>query len=1334
MSQVNQYLELLQHLLNLPNFEHIEPIKGTRTMDAQQANQLAINAFGLPQEEENLAKIANQLKNNKQNIYLIFNLHSSKLRETLAFLAMPVTVNQFDEEQGFYSLKPNHHGAFLFNQAYLADPKKSQPDFVLGNQQAYIDFKQQASFPKTDSWAIWLSFAHQLLESVTGHDINGLLKDVEQKYAQSFQFYTELAVFKEADNKANINILSLYQALSSVSDEKLKETPVINAVRAHNKLQPLAFKPSHATEDDSLARDLTSNPSYLLGHMDEQLSDELNTCADREIFALDNSQRLVLERLSRCQQGDILAVNGPPGSGKTAMLKAVIANQWVRAAWQKEPCPITVAVGSTNQSVTNVIGAFPKVLYQEDTPPPQALLHYQRWLPNNYIRNYGTYFPSQTSKNNIQDTSGYVLAQPSAMDALNVFEWTNENQGVSEIKNFTNFAKFYQQSASIRFDRAFDSLDAAIEACHAALSRNCEQITKLLAELNSHICDLKWLNRVFKLEGLVADFNHPKPRVSTGQAHKLANDLLCLCGEDKNAKLMLLSTLLREKIADEKIILEDLDDASLQGLTGQAFVIAFHSLLDVTLRVDAFHFTARYWEGCYIKDSLENILIARTEQNVEAGLRRLTMLTPCLVSTIQSAPKLFSLDKPSSKSSQRYLFGKADLLIMDESGQAQQRLGIPLLALTQKALVVGDVDQLSPVVTDIQLADEAYAYRSFGYSDQDFIYAQQQKLTTAGGNMLSLMRLASNFSHQGHGLMLRGHYRCQTNIIQFCNELIYDNKLMFLGFNAAERGPLPSFSWVDSCFPNQKVGTSKTSQGEAEYIAEFIFKRWSGIYEFYAEKDKKKNKPERCLSDLIAIVTPYNQQAKVLRSALKKKLSESAPQHGLDAKEIDDIVIGTVDSLQGAEKPIVIFSGVFSKFESGEPHFAKTPFLLNVAISRAQDCFVAFVCEQTYGIGQTYQADELEALRENSVRYLGYYLGQACHGNGRRRCQRLFPKRLVVMEATGKKKVLQKYLGADYLIIDTQGSITEYTPESLDFDYLVKHHFKPKFQLTSHGKQAIEQIVSQGASVDEIILATDDDYVGEAIAWHIYMQFRHHPDYQQKMTRVRLGAMTQEAVDIAFETKRVNKHEEDLNRFKTEDEKQAAKRAFLASRGKIDKGRVKAELFRELIDALVSSQSKSLPITHNQSDLLDELITYQTSQGSNGQTIDTQALPQAMGRVRLGLLDILYTDLNLKYQYKKHSEPQVVLTQGEHRFIGHLDGKDKAAMITQFKKHWQQHDEIQSKDLSSWKYDGMSSQLSQSLPAPSASTMQIIQSMHTEHGMSPALTMKLLQALYLGDF
>lgn len=128
--------------------------------------------------------------------------------------------------------------------------------------------------------------------------------------------------------------------------------------------------------------------NLIVGHIDEYDESKGN----RPLFPLDESQRKAVCAVASLQEGELQAINGPPGSGKTSMLRAVVASRWVSAALQKGECPIIVACGATNQSVTNVIEAFGKA------PHPDArLAHAQRWLPD--LQSYGAYLPSQSVLN-----------------------------------------------------------------------------------------------------------------------------------------------------------------------------------------------------------------------------------------------------------------------------------------------------------------------------------------------------------------------------------------------------------------------------------------------------------------------------------------------------------------------------------------------------------------------------------------------------------------------------------------------------------------------------------------------------------------------------------------------------------------------------------------------------------------------------------------------------------------------------------------------------------------------------------------------------------------------
>ena len=103
--------------------------------------------------------------------------------------------------------------------------------------------------------------------------------------------------------------------------------------------------------------------------------------------SLSSSQREAIDHFLTLSDGEILAINGPPGTGKTTLLQSVVASLWVEAALHEREPPVIFASSSNNQAVTNVIDSF------GDVPEDESLLR-GRWIPE--LKSYGLFCPSSS--------------------------------------------------------------------------------------------------------------------------------------------------------------------------------------------------------------------------------------------------------------------------------------------------------------------------------------------------------------------------------------------------------------------------------------------------------------------------------------------------------------------------------------------------------------------------------------------------------------------------------------------------------------------------------------------------------------------------------------------------------------------------------------------------------------------------------------------------------------------------------------------------------------------------------------------------------------------------
>lgn len=92
--------------------------------------------------------------------------------------------------------------------------------------------------------------------------------------------------------------------------------------------------------------------------------------------------------------------------------------------------------------------------------------------------------------------------------------------------------------------------------------------------------------------------------------------------------------------------------------------------------------------------------------------------------------------------------------------------------------------------------------------------------------------------------------------------------------------------------------------------------------------------------------------------------------------------------------------------------------------------------------------------------------------------------KLVIVESPAKAKTIEKYLGKGYTVRASVGHIRD-LPKSNKDAVDIEDGFVPKYQIVKEKQHVIDELREIAGKADEVVLATDPDREGEAIAWHL---------------------------------------------------------------------------------------------------------------------------------------------------------------------------------------------------------------------------------------------------------
>ncbi len=814
---------------------------------------------------------------------------------------------------------------------------------------------EQDNKKRYKGWSNYCDLARDLFKTIN-------VEETKLKLESGYQQESEKkAYIVKVDDVVNAtrNILKLYDWLNLGSyDLALLDNYSVGQV---NSYQPCL--------------DSSSSVSSRLGHSNSK-------------FSLTEAQRDALTHALNMSNGEILAVNGPPGTGKTTFVLSVVASLWIKAALEEVDPPIVIAASTNNQAVTNVIAAFGKD-FEED-----GSTYSGRWIPS--IKSYGGYFPA-TSKEKEAAALYQTKAFYESLEHSDVLDRSEAAfieraqsafgdkalETVESIKNILHREMTELHSQLSGIEQSWSSFTEAQDRCferlgdkpYIAYGSSKEQLEIAEKELKKAIADqeswqvfsaneslwlllFRWLPPVTRkllllrkvfIETTFSDVTKPvvqslncvdedlsiwieQKRKEVGQLKRSHSSLTLLIDQWLQAK--------QKWLAEALLLLPILSDVPL--------IKEVDSFLDVSLRFRLFQLSVHYWEARWLLECRSMEAKGKTDwaghkktglKSVLPRWRRRMMLTPCIVSTLHSLPShmTYKAHAGDQQFNEKYLVNEIDLLIVDEAGQVSPEIAAASFSLAKKALVIGDIHQIEPVRSLTGSIDRGNLVQYGVMSDKE----QYPEISQTGGTVIngSVMHIAQRASRYHYmekaeaGMFLREHRRCYDEIISFSNELCYQGLLL------PRRGPAPNnnlfpamaYLHIDGRAEAPPEG-SRYNALEANQLVNWLVQNREKIESYYHQKDKDYQ--GKLLEDLVGVVTPFKaQQEKIERACAKQGIKTG--------KGIGHLTVGTVHAFQGAERPIVIFSAVYSRHADGD-FIDMNASMLNVAVSRAKDSFIVF--------------------------------------------------------------------------------------------------------------------------------------------------------------------------------------------------------------------------------------------------------------------------------------------------------------------------------------------------------------------------------------------------------
>ena len=119
---------------------------------------------------------------------------------------------------------------------------------------------------------------------------------------------------------------------------------------------------------------------------------------------------------------------------------------------------------------------------------------------------------------------------------------------------------------------------------------------------------------------------------------------------------------------------------------------------------------------------------------------------------------------------------------------------------------------------------------------------------------------------------------------------------------------------------------------------------------------------------------------------------------------------------------------------------------------------------------------------------------------------------LVVVESPAKAKTIKKYLGSRYTVKASVGHIMDLPKSKIGVD--VENGFEPVYEVIKGKVKVVAELKAAAKNAVKVLIATDPDREGEAIAWHVREQLKRSKVPSQ---RILFNEITKKAIQEAIE-------------------------------------------------------------------------------------------------------------------------------------------------------------------------------------------------------------------------